>query len=161
MNRVDRSRTPFVVEYELAPEAKEKWGVRGLTDSGAEIFGSALLNHRNSGRNAFGGSVPFPRSVRVTWREGVTEGEYWTTGTVVGDHAIDVAARIPDAVFAMASSRPHRFVKLQFRIKDSTVLFAWSVDESVGGGYVELMHDGDFRDATMKDGVMTDPGWER
>jgi hypothetical protein len=156
----DLARRPFVVVYSLAPGAAIKAGVQALTDTGAQIFASSNLNERNSGRSAFGGSVPFPRTVRVTWREGVTTGEYWTTGTVVFDRTIQVAERIPTNVFHLAKGSK-RFIKLQFRIKDDAVLLAWSVDERRQGGYVELMHDGDFRDPTMYNGIMVDPGWEK
>ncbi len=37
---IDRSKTPFVVEYSLAPGAKNKSGVQALTNTGARTFAS-------------------------------------------------------------------------------------------------------------------------
>ena len=154
-------RTPFVVEYSLGPGAAKKTGLQALTNTGAQIFASATLSERNSGWSGFGGTVSFPRWVRVTWREGVTPGEYWTTGTVVADHTIDVRSRIPPAFYETAKNRPGRVIKLQFRIKDDAVLFAWCVQEDSGGGHVDILNDGDFKKPTIFNGVVTDPGWER
>lgn len=158
---LDRSRTPFVVAHSLAPDASPKTGVQAITNTGAQIFANAILDHQTSGHSGFGGTVSFPTSVRVTWREGVTSGLYWTTGTVVGDYTVDVRNRIPAKFFEMAKAAPKRVVKLQFRIKDDKVLFAWCVQETRGTYYVDILHDGDFKKPTIVDGVVTDPGWER
>ena len=157
----DRSGTPFVIEHSLSPDASTKTGVQGITNTGAQIFANAILDHRTSGHSGFGGTVPFPTSVRITWRERVTPGLYWTTGTVVGDHTVDVRTRVPAKFFEMAKAAPRRVIKLQFRIKDDDVLFAWCVQEDSGGGYVDILHDGDFKKPTIFNGVVTDPGWVR
>jgi hypothetical protein len=159
----DRSRTPFLVEYSLAPNANSKIGVVALTNTGARIFGSSTLNHLNSGLSGFGGTVSFPATVRVTWREGVTPGLEWTTGTVVGDYTVDVRARIPAKFFEMAKAAPNRVIKLQFRIKDEAVLFAWCVQEKskLGGGYSDILNDGDFKNPTVFNGVVVEPRWEK
>lgn len=157
----DRSRTPFVVEYSLAPGASNKDGVQALTNTGARIFASAELNPVNSGLSSFGGTVSFPRWVRMTWREGVTTGKYWTTGTVVADHTIDVQSRIPSSFFEAAKEIPRSAIKLQFRIKDDKVLFAWCVQKELSNSFVDVLNDGDFKPAKRYNGVVIDPGWEK
>jgi hypothetical protein len=99
--------------------------------------------------------------VRVTWREDVTPGLKWTTGTVVGDYTVDVRARIPAKFFEMAKAAPNRVIKLQFRIKDEAVLFAWCVQEDSGGGHIDILHDGDFKKPKIFNGVVVEPGWEK
>jgi hypothetical protein len=157
----DRLRTPFVVDYHLAPGAAEKPGLLAVTDTGARIFASAVMSERNPGLSSFGGTVRFPQWVQVTWREGVTPGEYWTTGTVVGSYRVDVLNRIPAEVFALAKAEPNRAIKLQFRVKDNGVLLAWTVEEHRKGGYVDILHGGDFKRATLYNGKVIEPGWEK
>lgn len=95
-----------------------------------------------------GTRMSFPRWVDVTWREGMTAnlpdrktGRY-TTGREVGNYRIDVLSRIPREVFDYAKIRGA--VRLQFRIKDDGVLFAWDVQISGGGRFYYAMHGGDF-----------------
>ena len=149
------------MQYDLAPGAATKSGVQAVTDTGSQIFASSTMDERTGGLSAFGGTVRFPRWVRVTWRDGVTPGHYWTTGTVVGDYQVEVLDRIPAEVFALARAAPRRAIKLQFRVKDDGVLLAWSVEEHVKGGYVDLLHGGDFKRATLFNGKVIDPGWQK
>ncbi len=63
-------RGGMVVVLRLAPGAAEKMGLVGATDTGQEIFGSAVLSSRNSETNSFGSLTrSIPRWVQVTWRE--------------------------------------------------------------------------------------------
>lgn len=103
---------------------------------------------------------PAQCSTNVTRREGVSPGLYWTTGTVVAEHKIDVHARIPSKFFEMARAAAHRIVYLQFRIKDEKVLFAWCALEDRGTMHVDILNDGDFQNATSYNGAITDPGRE-
>ncbi|MDO9597431.1 MAG: hypothetical protein Q7J47_06905 [Azoarcus sp.] len=127
-----------------------KEGVQGVSDSGMQLFGSALLSKKNTGTYDYPADSqrPFPRWVGVTWREGMTAnlpdrktGRY-TTGREVGNHRIDVLNRIPEEAFAYAKT--HGALRLQFRIKDDGVLFAWDVRISGGGRAYYAMHGGDF-----------------
>lgn len=140
----------FVVVYELADTATPKEGVAAISDTGYRLFGPSILNHQNGGVNTIGGGskISFPRWVDVTWREGMTAnlpdrktGRY-TTGREVGNYRIDVLSRIPREVFDYAKKRGA--VRLQFRIKDDGVLFAWDVQISGGGRFYYAMHGGDF-----------------
>ncbi|HRQ55935.1 MAG TPA: hypothetical protein PLN31_00820 [Azoarcus taiwanensis] len=134
----------FVVVYELAGTATPKEGVAAISDTGYRLFGPSILNHQNGGVNTIGGGskISFPRWVDVTWREGTTPGSRWETGTVVGNYRIDVLSRIPREVFDYA--KMHGALRLQFRIKDDGVLFAWDVQISGGGRFYYAMHGGDF-----------------
>jgi hypothetical protein len=157
----DRTNTPFIVQYELAPGATEKSGLLAVTDTKARIFASSTLTERNPGLSSFGGTVRFPQWVHVTWREGVTPGEYWTTGTVVGSYRAEVLSRIPAELFLQAQAAPNRVIKLHFRVKDDGVLLAWSIQESREGGYIELFHGGDFKKPTFDNGELVHPGWQK
>lgn len=134
----------FVVEYKLASEASAKEGVLASTNAGNQLFAAALLTSKGGGTSVYstGTRMSFPRWVDVIWREGTTPGSRWETGTVVGNYRIDVLNRIPKEVFDYA--RKHGALRLQFRIKDDGVLFAWDVQISGGGRFYYAMHGGDF-----------------
>lgn len=164
----------MVVVYGLAPDASKKVGVDALTDAGNNLFGSAVLSHRNGGESSSGGgNMSFPRWVRVSWREGVEPGKYWTTGKVVGDYTVEVLSRIPVEIFTYVAAARGRAIVLRFRLKDNGVLLAWDVQEtlpipgcrpSYGETCTALhykMHGGDFLDAEMYNGKVIDPGWEK
>lgn len=123
-----------------------KEGVQGISDSGMQLFGRALLSKKNTGTYDYPADSqrPFPRWVDVTWRKDTEQekGLYWTTGTIAGNHRIDVLNRIPEEVFAYA--KKHGALRLQFRITDDGVLFAWDVRISGGGRAYYAMHGGDF-----------------
>lgn len=90
-----------------------------------------------------------PKWVQITWRKDVEPGQYWTTGTVIGDYRIDVASRIPPHVLKYASQGKGRAIYLIFRIMDDGALLAWSVQETVrapngGTGRVYSLFGGDF-----------------
>ncbi len=157
----DRSKTPFVVRYDLAPGAANKSGLQAVTDTGAQIFASSTMNESNGGLSAYGGTVRFPKWVQVTWREGVAPGQYWTTGTVVGSYRVEVLSRIPAELFSQVQAAPDRAIKLHFLVKDDGVLFAWSVEEHRKGAFVELFHGGDFKKATFYNGKLVDPGYQK
>jgi hypothetical protein len=157
----ERSRTPFVVEYLLYGGASPKDGLSATTDSGIEIFGLAQLNNKGGGLSSFGGSIPFPKWVQVTWRKDVTPGKYWTTGTVIGDHRVEVRSRIPEELFTQASAAPGRTIKLHFLMKDDGVLLAWSIQQMKPGYAIqELFYGGDFRRPNGNGRVLS-VGWYR
>jgi len=131
------------------PGASHKAGLLGLTDTGREIFAAAGVGDVPDVvvSTYVGGTIP--KWVRVTWRKDVLSGEYWTSGTVIGDYTIPVANRIPQEVFDYANARRGRAIRLIFRVKDDGVLFAWDVQETVvhpsgGEGYVNSLRGGDF-----------------
>ena len=155
----------MVVVYKLAPGASEKIGVQALNDVGNQMFATASMSERGGGgTSSVGGSnMSFPRWVRVTWREGVESGKYWTSGKVVGDYTVEVLSRIPAEIFTYVAAASGRAIVLRFRLKDDGVLLAWDVQESSSNGYgwSYKMHGGDFLDAKMYNGKVIDPGWQK
>lgn len=140
----------IVVQYSLASSSSNKKGVNASTESGKRIFGPSTLTQKNSGIISIdnGRYMSIPNWVRVTWREGVDEenGLYWTTGKIVGNYKVDVLNRIPLDAFKLIESTPDTSLKLKFRIKNDGVLFGWSVEQHVIGGYKDIKRGGDFID---------------
>ena len=133
----------IVVEESLAPGAAVKEGIQGISDTGRQMFASARLNSRNSSTSSYGAAT-IPRWVRVTWREGTTPGERWTTGQVIGDYTVPVLERIPKEAFELAKSGRKQPLVLRFRIRDDGVDFGWMVRLQDGAPFKVLMRGGDF-----------------
>jgi hypothetical protein len=136
-------RVGIVVEDELSHGAAIKEGIQAVSDTGKELFGHARLNSKNGAINTYG-DASIPRWVRVTWREGTTPGQYWTTGTVVGDYAVQVLSRIPQEAFELIKAGKKRLLVLRFRIRDNGVDFGWMVRLQDGVPFETLMKGGDF-----------------
>jgi hypothetical protein len=166
----ERSRTPFVVESLLYGPASPKSGLKAITDSGIEIFGKAELNNRGVSLSSFGGSIPFPKWVQVTWRKPIINKRISSTGAtyetldfgdIVGNYRVEVLSRIPEELFTQASAAPGRTIKLHFLMKDDGVLLAWSIQEMKPGYAIqELFYGGDFR-RPNGDGKVLSVGWYR
>ena len=133
----------LVIVHELAQGAANKEGIQGITETGAQLFASSILNPRNKDTGTYAGAT-IPRWVRVTWREGTTPGERWTTGKVVGDYTVQVLSRIPREAFDLARAGRKRFLVLTFRIRDDGVDFGWMVRLQDGVPFVTLMQGGDL-----------------
>ncbi|OIQ95703.1 hypothetical protein GALL_222780 [mine drainage metagenome] len=133
----------LVIVHELAQGAANKEGIQGITETGAQLFASSILNPRNKDTGTYSGAT-IPRWVRVTWREGTTPGERWTTGKVVGDYTVQVLSRIPREAFDLARAGRKRFLVLTFRIRDDGVDFGWMVRLQDGVPFVTLMKGGDL-----------------
>ena len=133
----------LVIVHELAQGAANKEGLQGITETGAQLFASSILNPRNKDTGTYAGAT-IPRWVRVTWREGTTPGERWTTGKVVGDYTVQVLSRIPREAFDLARAGRKRFLVLTFRIRDDGVDFGWMVRLQDGVPFVTLMQGGDL-----------------
>lgn len=166
----ERSRTPFVVEYLLYGPASPKSGLSAVTDTGIEIFGAAELNRRNDGILSFGGSIPFPKWVQVSWRKPIMNKRISSTGAtyetldfgeVVGSYRVDVSGRVPEELFTQARAARGRTIKLHFLMMDDGVLLAWSIQELRQYGFFELFHGGDFKRPTLDNGKVTEFGWYR
>jgi hypothetical protein len=151
-----RADTPFVVRYDAAPGSTPKTGLMALTDSGKELFASSTQTERNGGENAFGGTIKLPQWVQVTWRKDITT-DYWTTGTVIGNHRVEVMSRIPEEVFQQLKAGPKRVLKLHFLVKDDEVLFAWSI--VLPDKIDDLLHGGDFKLPKRDNGKVIDQGY--
>jgi hypothetical protein len=125
----------MVVQYGGDVGISTKWGILAVSNTGQRLFAPAKLGAAKTvggfdGVSSYGGAG-VPQWVRVTWRENTTPGQYWTTGTVVGDHKIEVASRIPAATLKYASEGRGRALRLIFRVKDDGVAMAWNVEETV------------------------------
>jgi hypothetical protein len=160
----------IVVDYELLPGASKKEGVAAISDTGRLLFSPADLLVRTAikkgsgGRNSYGGGA-LPAWVRVTWREGDWDfdrsgASRWKGGTIVGDHRIEVASRIPKEVLAYTRAVRGRAIRLIFWVKDDGVLLAWDVQEPPDGTVWRYsLHGGDFEEPTVYNGKLVKPGW--
>lgn len=141
----------------------EKRYVTIIGDTNRRIEAPSLLSPKNNGILSFsGGALPVPKTVRVTWREGVVSREKglhpWFGGTVVGDYTIEVASRIPDAMLD-SIRKEGGALRLKFRLKDDGVLLGWDIERPGGGISRYSMVGGDFREAYIFNGKVVDPGW--
>lgn len=112
----------------------EMEGVTFRDERGSLIFASAVVAKRNRGIMATGASH-VPEAVRVVWRKDAML-DYgfgaWYGGTILGDHTVPVAARIPDEVLRDIRARPGS-LRLKFRLKPDGVLFGWDIERDGGG----------------------------
>lgn len=141
----------------------EKRHVTIVSDTNRRIEAPSLLSPKNNSILSFsGGVLPVPKTVHVTWREGVVsrgKGLYpWLGGTIVGDYTIEVASRIPDAVLDSIRNEGGA-LRLKFRLKDGGVLLGWDIERPGGGISRYSMVGGDFREAYIFNGKVVEPGW--
>jgi hypothetical protein len=132
-----------------------------------------LLNLTNVSHQTYSGdSMPIPKTIRATWREG----EYrfqgnaqgmWKGGTIIGDYTVPVAERIPDEILNYIRTHGGA-LRLKIRLKDEGILIGWDVEERVPlkapatGNYIRYsLPGGDFREAQIYNGKVVDPGWEK
>jgi len=159
----------IVVDYDLLPGAAMKHGVAALSDTGVSLFSPAVLRQRTSvhgssgGRNAYSGRE-LPRWVRITWRSPDFDMDFhnggWKGGTLLGDHRIEVASRIPRETLAYASAVHGRALRLIFWLTDDGVLLGWDVQEPPDGTtWRYALHGGDFVEPEVYNGKLVRPGW--
>ncbi|MGX5649477.1 hypothetical protein ACWKW4_04370 [Hydrogenophaga borbori] len=123
----------------------EMEGVVFYSDKEMPIYASSIVARRNRSIMALGG-MRTPESVRVVWRK---NGRYdyshatWYGGTILGDHTIPVAARIPDEVLRDIRAKGGA-LRLKFRLKPDGVLFGWDIERPGGGISRFDMPGGDF-----------------
>lgn len=137
-----------MIVHELVQGAANKEGIQGITETGAQLFASSILNPKNRATGTYAGAT-IPRWVRVTWREGMTaflpdRTGHYATGKVVGDYTVQVLSRIPREAFDLARAGRKRFLVLTFRIRDDGVDFGWMVRLQDGVPFVTLMKGGDL-----------------
>lgn len=128
-----------------AVPGEEMEGVMLYDDGGQRIYSSAIVAKRTREIMALGGTH-VPVTVRAVWRKG---GHYdyshatWYGGTILGDHTILVAARIPDEVLRDIRAKGGA-LRLKFRLKPDGVLFGWDIERPGGGISRFDMPGGDF-----------------
>ena len=139
---------------------------------------AGLSNKGHQNLASMGNTLPIPKSVRATWREGAHSvwgkdgGIDWEGGAIRGDYTIPVASRIPDEVldYVRARRRPERVagrtLRIKIRLMDDGVLLGWDVEESVwnpdrrDGQFLRYqMAGGDFKEAKIYNGKVADRGW--
>ena len=113
------------------------------------------------------GSLPVPKTIRVTWREGSFKSgkpDGWDGGTILGGYTVPVAERIPDAVLDYIRNH-NASLRLKIRIKDDGVLVGWDVEEwfTLQGSrrLRNVLAGGDFLEAKIFNGKVIDPGWQK
>lgn len=149
----------------------EKRFVTIVSDTNKRIEEPALLSSKRVGNLTYtDNSMPVPKTVRVTWREGDVKRErvkkadgttyppQWLGGTIIGDYTIEVASRIPDAVLDSIRNEGGA-LRLKFRLKDDGVLLGWDIERPGGGISRYSMAGGDFREAYIYNGKVVEPGW--
>jgi len=123
----------LVLVVDAVPGAKME-AVTFHDERGIQIYAKALVSRRTREIMATGASH-VPETVRVVWRQ---NGQYdfgratWYGGTVLGDHTVPVAARIPEEVLRDIRAKPGS-LRLKFRLKPDGVLFGWDIERDGGG----------------------------
>jgi len=116
-------------------------------------------------------SMPIPRTVRATWRQGdvryVGQG-VWEGGTIIGDYTVPVAERIPDAILDDIRKNGGA-LRIKIRLADDGILIGWDVERrvpkpncKVGVGETcravrYFLPGGDFCERDLSEGW---PGWQ-
>jgi hypothetical protein len=104
-----------------------------------------------------GGRVP--ETVRVVWKNSSElirrpDNPKKTTyaGSILGDHTIRIASRIPDEVLAEIRKNGGG-LRLKFRLHPEGVYFGWDIERFEGGLPRHSMAGGDFREAGLAYGL--------
>ncbi|SDY98573.1 hypothetical protein SAMN04515617_1432 [Collimonas sp. OK242] len=156
-----------------------KQGVTFYDDRGYVIDAPSSLSLKNNSQSAYpGGERGLPKTIRATWRVGDFRqkqgGGGWNGGTIVGDYTIPVAGRIPDEILNYIRKNGGA-LRIKLRLKDDGILLGWDVQRRVPIPGVDYKHckdprdcvyglayemaGGDFREATIVNGKVVDPGW--
>lgn len=153
----------IVLVVDAVPGAEMR-GVVFYDDRELRIYGKSLVSKRTHEIMGLGGAR-VPLAVRVVWGDGRNydfSHATWYGGTILGDHTIPVAERIPDEV--LNDIRAHGGgLRLKFRLKPDGVLFGWDIErDGAGTGYTLKfdMPGGDFKEARIYNGKVAEPGWE-
>lgn len=136
----------LVLVVDAIPGA-EMEGVVFYNDRGTSIYASSIVAKRNREIMALG-SPRVPLTVRIIWRDHPKaiwgqHGGIDYEGTILGDHTIPVAARIPDEVLRDIRAKGGA-LRLKFRLKPDGVLFGWDIERPGGGISRFDMPGGDF-----------------
>jgi hypothetical protein len=149
-----------------------KGGVTITSETGRTIDAPGSLSLKNVFHLTYtSGSVPVPKSIRATWREGnfTSMGNaLWNGGTIIGDYTVPVAERIPDDFLDFIRANGGA-LRLKIRLVDDGILIGWDIEQRIpirssdpkAGNYLNYaLPGGDFCEAQFnKDTRQLDPGW--
>ena len=153
--------------------ATPKDGTVVMSETGRIIDAAGSLSLDSSRESTYtNNSLPVPKTVRITWREGKIEYQWkgaWTGGVIVGDYTVPVASRIPDDVLNYVKNTGGA-LRIKIRIVDDGVLIGWDVERSLPiPGCTEkrgctalhyLLAGGDFRERRPGYDGIPDSGWQ-
>jgi hypothetical protein len=147
---------------------------------------SELQIGRGARKSTYTDAIYLPKEIRVEWRTDYKSGTRgkpnsrgrpdgtnlgWEGGTVLGDYTVPLATRIPDEVLDYIRANGGA-LRVKVRLKDNGVAVGWDVERRVPipnlpagytgakNGIEYVMAGGDFREAQIYNGKVTDPGWE-
>jgi len=147
---------------------------------------SELQIGRGARQSTYTNTLYLPKTIRVEWRTDYISGTHgklntrgrpdgtnlgWEGGTVLGDYTVPLATRIPDEILDYIRANGGA-LRIKIRLKDNGVAVGWDVERRVPipnlpadyigakNAIVYAMPGGDFREAQIYNGKVTDPGWE-
>jgi hypothetical protein len=118
--------------------------------------------------SSYGAQFGVPKSIRVEWRDryltafdppepppaGHVPGAF-RGGTILGNHTVPVASRIPDDLLD-AMRRGMGGFRLKIRIHEDGPLIGWDLSR---GFNLQYFAGGDFREADIENGKVLRKGW--
>ncbi len=139
----------------------EKTGINVFDDKGRLFYASATLSLRNNSRHSYGADFGVPKTLRVEWRDryvpvedghlkGIPDGSFYG-GTILGNHTVPVASRIPDTLLDDLRKNGGGF-RLKIRLHDDGPLIGWDIQRARGSapdGSAHFHVGGDFREAPL------------
>lgn len=150
--------------------------VRGLNifdESGRVFFRAAAITPpRGRARASYGAEFGVPKFLRTEWRDRIEmepdgalkrglPGDAFYGGTVLGNHTIPVASRIPEALLAERRKDGGGF-RLKIRIHPDGPLIGWDLERAPGSAPdgSKFQHPGgDFQEAYIYNGKVLRKGW--
>jgi hypothetical protein len=133
----------------------EKAGVNIFDEKGQRFYASASLSFRNNSRYSYGAEFGVPKVLRVEWRDPQSEfraegpNGTFVGGTILGNHTVPVASRIPDALLDDLRKNGGGF-RLKIRLHDDGPLIGWDIQRAYGSapdGSAFHHAGGDFQEA--------------
>ncbi|MHB1232049.1 MAG: hypothetical protein ACYCZQ_05645 [Burkholderiales bacterium] len=143
-----------------------KHGVTITNEKDQMVSAAATLGPENIDNQTYtDNSMPVPKTVRATWREGQFKSVYgggWKDGNIIGDYTVPVAERIPDSILDYIRKNGGA-LRLKIRLKDDGILIGWDVEEwyttQYGRGLRWVLPGGDFQEAEIFNGKVVRKGW--
>jgi hypothetical protein len=144
--------------------------VRGLNifdEHGRLFFTAAGMQPTHDAIASYGADLGVPKILRVEWRDPETrfraDGPYGAMlgGTIIANHTVPVATRIPDALLEEKRRNGGGF-RLKIRIHPDGPLIGWDLERAPGSAPdgSKFQHaGGDFQEAYIYNGKVLRKGW--